>query len=89
MHLSTCKHVEFKTGEQIKAEKPMSTKPITSIRLTKSEQKTLETKYFEIANARLEKGLKSIEESEIIHQVLEIALPKAKVGKNGQITIEE
>lgn len=61
----------------------------TSVRLTKEEQKLLEEKYFEIANARLDKGLKSIPESEIIHKILEIALPKVKAGKNGEITIKD
>lgn len=60
----------------------------TSVRLTKSEQKMLEEKYFEIANARLDKGLKSVEESEIIHRILEIALPKVKTGRDGEIIIE-
>lgn len=59
------------------------------IRLTKEEQKVLEEKYFEIANARLDKGLKSIPESEIIHKILEIALPKVKTGKDGEIILEK
>lgn len=67
----------------------MSANPIIGIRLTKNEQKILKEKYFEIANARLEKGLKSVEESQIIHKVLEIALPKIKTGKDGELTIEQ
>lgn len=58
------------------------------IRLTKEEQKQLEEKYFEIAKARLDKGLKSIEESVIIHKILEIALPKVKVGKDGELILD-
>lgn len=59
------------------------------IRLTKEEQKILEEKYFEIANARLDKGLKSVPESEIIHKILEIALPRVKTGKDGEIILEK
>ena len=60
----------------------------TGIRLTKEEQRTLEEKYFEIANARLDKGLKSVPESEIIHRILELALPRVKTGKDGEIVID-
>lgn len=63
-------------------------KETSMIRLSKPEQKLLKEKYFEINSLRINKGLRSLSESEIIHKILEKTMAYAHVGKDGEIIIK-
>lgn len=61
----------------------------TSIRLTESEKELLRKKAVEINQHLIKKGMQPLRDSQIVHEVLENALPNLIVNEQGKITIWE
>jgi len=59
-----------------------------TLRLTKDEQRTAELKCREINKILIDLEKKPIQESELLHIVLEKSLSRTKVNKRGEIEIE-
>ena len=59
-----------------------------TLRLTKEEQRTAELKCREINKILIDLEKKPIQESELLHIVLEKTLARTKVNKRGEIEIE-
>ncbi|HDS1213008.1 hypothetical protein [Shewanella algae] len=59
-----------------------------TLRLTKEEQRKTEIKCREINKILIDLEKKPIQESELLHIVLEKTLGKVKVNKRGEIEIE-
>lgn len=59
-----------------------------TLRLTKEEQRTAELKCREINKILIDLEMKPIQESELLHIVLEKTLSRTKVNKRGEIEIE-
>ncbi|MBO1271191.1 hypothetical protein J3L11_05945 [Shewanella sp. 4t3-1-2LB] len=60
----------------------------TTLRLTKEEQRTTEVKCREINKILINEEISPIQESELLHLVIEKALKRLKVNKRGEIEIE-
>ena len=59
----------------------------TSIRLTENEKELLRKKAVEINQQLIKKGLQPLRDSQIIHEILDKALPNLIVNESGKITI--
>lgn len=59
----------------------------TSIRLNENEKEILRKKSVEINQQLIKKGLQPLRDSQIIHAVLEKALPNLIVSESGNIII--
>lgn len=59
-----------------------------TLRLTKDEQRKAELKCREINKILVNMERAPIQESELLHLVIDWALDRAKVNKRGEITIE-
>lgn len=59
----------------------------TSIRLTENEKELLRKKAVEVNQQLIKKGKQPLRDSQIIHKILEKALPVIEVGESGDIII--
>lgn len=57
----------------------------TSIRLTENEKELIRKKSIEINQKLISKGKQPLRDSQIIHEILEKALPKVQVGESGNL----
>lgn len=60
----------------------------TNIRLSKEEQKELSEKYLEVNKVLINMGKRPIQESELVHLVLEKSINNIKVSKDGEIYLD-
>ncbi len=60
----------------------------TTLRLTKEEQRNTEVKCREINKILINEEITPIQESELLHLVIEKAMKRVKVNKRGEIDIE-
>lgn len=59
-----------------------------TLRLTKNEQKLLREKCIEINKVLIGRELPPMQESELAHEIFEKTIKFSRVGKNGEIVIE-
>lgn len=59
----------------------------TSVRLTDKEQELIRKKSVEINQTLIKKGMQPLRDSQIIHEILDLALPYLEIGESGKIII--
>lgn len=67
----------------------MGNKMPTSIRLTKDEQKLIHEKTIEVNKKLMAMNQMPMQESELVHAVLELALRNTAVSSDAEITISK
>lgn len=60
----------------------------TNIRLTQQEQELLRQKAIEINKALVKQGKQPLRDSELVHKILEKALPSVRLTQSGEVALE-
>lgn len=60
-----------------------------TVRLSDKEQDMIRKKAVEINQALIKKGLQPLRDSQLIHEILEMTIPKLEVTESGKIIIGE
>lgn len=74
----------IKSQDEVK----MSSKMPTNIRLTKDEQREIEIKCRELNKTLINQDIAPIQESELVHIILKMALKRLKLNKSGDFDLE-
>ncbi|MDB6141325.1 MAG: hypothetical protein JWP80_369 [Pseudomonas sp.] len=60
----------------------------TNVRLSNAEQEAIRQKAIEINKLLIKAGRQPLRDSELVHKILEISVPYAKLSDSGEIVIE-
>lgn len=79
--MSTSNHINLSTNQHESREMP------SQLRLTKMEQEQIRKKSIEVNKVLIDQGMQPLQESDLLHKILEKTVRHAKVGENGEILI--